>query len=324
MKYKDYYKVLGVERSATTADIKKAYRKLAHLYHPDVSKDAQGEEKFKEAAEAYATLKDPEKRREYDELGSHAAGEQFTPPPQWREHYGGQGANFDDVDLADLFAAFGARSGPSPGGRTRSASGGRGRAFPRPGQDFEVATQVPLERLYAGGEIDVSVELPEQDEHGVPRRVPRTFRINVPKGATDGQRLRLPGKGGQGAHGGPAGDLYVKLSLAPHPLYRLQGRDISIDLPLTPWEAALGASIALPTPGGTVELSIKPGTISGRRLRLSGRGLPAPDGPAGDLYAEVRIDVPQTLSSEERELFLKLATESKFNPRRHWPGGQGK
>jgi len=191
-----------------------------------------------------------------------------------------------------------------------------------PGQDYEVATQVPLERLYAGSEIDVGIELPEQDEQGLPRRVPRTFRINVPKGATDGQRLRLPGKGGQGAHGGPPGDLYVKLMMAPHPLYRLQGRDISMDLPLAPWEAALGASIALPTPGGTVELTIKPGTTSGRRLRLSGRGLPAPGGGAGDLYAEVRIDVPQMLDSEERKLFEQMAKESKFNPRRHWPGGK--
>jgi curved DNA-binding protein len=322
MKYKDYYKILGVERSATTADIKKAYRKLAHLYHPDVSKDAQGEEKFKEVAEAYATLKDTEKRKEYDELGSHASGEQFTPPPEWREHFGAQGANFDDVDLADLFSAFGSRAGSPAGGRAGSTRGGRSRGFQMPGQDYEVATQVPLERLYAGGEIDVGIELPEQDEQGLPRRVPRTFRINVPKGATDGQRLRLPGKGGQGTHGGPPGDLYVKLMMAPHPLYRLQGRDISMDLPLAPWEAALGASIALPTPGGTVELTIKPGTTSGRRLRLSGRGLPAPGGGAGDLYVEVRVDVPQMLDSEERKLFEQLAKESKFNPRRHWAGGK--
>jgi curved DNA-binding protein len=315
MKFKDYYQILGVERKATEADIKKAYRKLAHQYHPDISKDPKGEERFKEVAEAYATLKDPEKRAEYDRLGSRPAGEKFSPPPEWQQHFGGDSHSFDDVDLSDILSAF---------TKSRRHGGQRAHHFPVPGQDYEVTASVPLDKVYHGGEIDVHVELPEYDQHGVIHHVPRTFRINVPKGAASGQRLRLPGKGGQGMNGGKPGDLYVALELAPHPLYRVSGRDLYFDLPLTPWEAVLGAKVEIPTLGGAVEMNIQPGTIAGKKLRLTRRGLPSADGESGDMYAVVRIEIPHVTSAHERELFEQLASASTFNPRKHLMGATSK
>ena len=309
MKFKDYYQALGVERTATAAEIKKAYRKLAHKFHPDVTKDPEGEEKFKEAQQAYATLKDPEKRAAYDKLGKHAPGEQFTPPPDWEPHFNAGGpAGFEDIDLSDLFAGFG-----------RARRGAQSRDdFPMPGQDYEIAASISLEQIHRGGEIEVSAELPEYDKQGRPHRVARTFRITIPTGAADGQRLRLAGKGGAGLNGGRHGDLYVALALQAHPLYRVDGRDLYIDLPLTPWEAVLGAAVQLPTLGGTVELNVKPGTTAGQRLRLAKRGLAAADGTMGALYAVVSVEVPKTVSTRERELFQQLAAASGFNPRKHF------
>lgn len=315
MKFKDYYQILGVERNASDADIKKAYRKLAHKFHPDISKDPKGEEKFKEIAEAYATLKDSEKRAEYDNLGSHRQGEEFTPPPEWGQQFGGGNQFYEDVDLADILSAF-----------RRAGHGGRRRAehVPVPGQDYEVTAQVTLEQIYLSGEVELRVELPDYDANGLLHRVPRTFRINLPKGAADGQRLRLPGKGGQGMNGGKPGDLYVALALAPHPLFQVNGSDLSIDLPLAPWEAVLGAKVRIPTPGGDVELNIQPGTTAGRKLRLAKRGLPKADGGAGDLFAVVRIDVPTVTTAHERDLFEQLRQVSAFDPRKHLTEGTKK
>jgi curved DNA-binding protein len=315
MKFKDYYQILGIERGASDADIKKAYRKLAHKYHPDISKDPKGEERFKEIAEAYATLKDPEKRAEYDNLGRHRPGEEFTPPPEWGQQFGGGNQFYEDVDLADILSAF-----------RHAGHGGRRRAehFPMPGQDYEVTAQVALEQIYRGGEVELRVELPDYDANGLLHRVPRTFRIKLPRGAADGQRLRLPGKGGQGMNGGRSGDLYVTVALAPHPLFHVDGRDLSIDLPLAPWEAVLGAKVRIPTLGGEVELNIQPGTAAGRKLRLAKRGLPTADGGAGDLFAIVRIDVPTVTTAQERDLFEQLARASAFDPRRHFTEGAKK
>jgi curved DNA-binding protein len=319
MKFKDYYQTLGVERTASDAEIKKAYRKLAHQYHPDVSKDPAGEDKFKEIAEAYATLKDPEKRAEYDRLGQRPAGQDFSPPPEWEQRFGGGGdsAYFDDVDLADILSAFG-RSG-GMGGMGGMGSGRR-QTRGYAGQDYEVVARVTLEQVYRGDQIEVRVELPETDARGLPHRVPRTFQVTLPKGAQSGQRLRLPGKGGAGVNGGKPGDLYVVIDVAPHPLYRVSGRDLFIDLPLAPWEAALGATVELPTLAGVVELTVSPGTSSGKQLRLAGRGMPAPEG-AGDLFAVVRIEVPKSIGSRERELFRELGQASGFNPRAQWSEG---
>jgi curved DNA-binding protein len=305
MKYKDYYAALGVERDATPEQIKKAYRKLAHQYHPDISKDPEGEAKFKEVQEAYATLKDPEKRAAYDDLGRRPAGESFEPPPDWGQGFG-RGENFSDVDLADLLAAF------------ACARGGRGgRRSPR-GPDAEANAQVTLVQVREGAEVDLRFNLPEYDARGLLHHVPRTFRVRIPKGAGDGQRLRLAGKGGPGRNGGPSGDLYIVIRLQPHPLYRVSGRDLYIDLPLTPAEAVLGASVEVPTLRGRVELKVAPGTASGRQLRLSRRGLPTADGGHGDLYAVVRIEVPPSPTARERELYAELAKVSAFNPRSHF------
>lgn len=314
MKYKDYYQALGVERSASQADIKKAYRKLAHQYHPDISKDPDGEEKFKVVAEAYKTLKDPETRKEYDGLGIQRPGENFTPPPDWQQQYGGGGgggSTFDDVDLSDLLRAFREGGGAGDGG-------GRRPSRPLPGEDYEVAVRVTLEQIHAGSEVDVRVELPEYDTQGLPHRVMRTYRITIPKGTTEGQKLRLAGKGGPGRNGGRTGDLYAVLRLATHPLYRVSGRDLYLDLPLTPWEAVLGATVEIPTLGGKVALDIKPFTSSGQKLRLGKRGLPAADGVNGDLYAVVQIVVPGTIDAATEQLYRQLAEQSAFKPRKHF------
>ena len=306
MKYKDYYGILGVERSAAADAIKKAYRKLARKYHPDVSKDPDGEEKFKAVAEAYETLKDPDKRTAYDRLGRHQPGQDFQPPPDWGGQFGDSQFSSDDVDLADLLAGLAA-------GRHRA---GRGPGPMRmPGQDYEVTAHISLEEAHRSTEVELNLTVPEYDAQGLLHRVPRTFKVRIPKGAADGQRLRLAGKGGKGAHGGRDGDLYLNIALHPHPLFRVSGHDLYIDLPLAPWEAVLGASVEVPTLGGPVRLKVPPHTHAGQQMRLAGRGLPKPSGKDGDLYAIVQIAVPTIISERERELFTELAAGSTFNPR---------
>ena len=313
MKYKDYYKVLGVERTASADEIKKAYRKLAHQFHPDVSKEKNAKEKFQEIGEAYETLKNAEKRAAYDQLGSgFAAGQDFRPPPDWERQFGagfahrGHGnshAGFDEADLADLFAGL---SGRRAGGR-----------FPMPGQDYEVDARITLEQAARGTEVELNLDAVEHDEQGVPHRVPRTLRVKVPKGVAEGQRLRIPGKGGAGFDGGRDGDLYLNISLSAHPLFRADGHNLYVDLPLAPWEAVLGASVEVPTLDGAVRLKVPAGTRAGQHLRLAQRGLPEREG-AGDLFAVVQIAVPSSPTARERELFSQLAADSHFNPRSHF------
>lgn len=307
VKFKDYYQTMGVERTASAAEIKQAYRKLAHQFHPDISKDALSKEKFQEIGEAYAVLKDPEKRLAYDQLGKAPAGAEFTPPPGWQSQTGPGRGGYDDVDLGDLFAAFG-----------RSAGGARPRKPAQiKGQDIEMTAAVSLEQLHGAGEIEVRGSFPEVDAHGLPHRVTRTFRIAVPPGAADGQRLRLAGKGAPGRHGGPPGDLYVALALTPHPLYRVSGRDLVMDLPLAPWEAVLGAVIRVPTLDGPVDLNVKPGATGGQQLRLAGRGLRSADGSTGALRAVIVIKVPAKVSDAERALYQQLADLSDYQARPH-------
>jgi curved DNA-binding protein len=306
MKYKDYYSILGLQRNAAAEDIKKAYRKLARKYHPDVSKDPEGEEKFKEVAEAYEALKDPEKRAAYDQLGNYRPGQDFQPSPDWGKQFGDSQFSFEDADLADLFAGLAAgrhRAGPGAG------------QMRMPGEDYEVTARISLEDAYRGTEVELNLTVPEHDEKGLVRRVPRTFKVRIPKGATDGQRLRLAGKGGKGFNGGRDGNLYLNVVLHPHALFRVSGHDLYFDLPLAPWEAVLGATVEVPTLGGPVRLKVPPHTQAGQQLRLSGRGLPKPDGKEGDLFAITQIVVPAATSERERELFKQLAEGSTFNPR---------
>jgi curved DNA-binding protein len=306
MKYKDYYATLGVERGATDNDIKKAYRKLARKYHPDVSKEANAEERFKEVGEAYETLKDPEKRAAYDQLGRHSTGEEFRPPPDWQQSFGGAQFSFDDLDLADLFAGLAGRhrTGRSPG--------------PIPGADYEAGVHLTFDQAYAGTEIELDLIAVEYDDQGNAKRVPHRLKVRVPPGVVDGQKLRVPGKGGKGLRGGRDGDLYLDINVESHPLYRADGLDLHIDLPLAPWEAVLGTSVEMPTPAGTVSLKVPPGTRAGQKLRLTGRGLKRPDGTTGHFYAVVQIAVPTVVDERQRELYRQLAGASSFNPRAHF------
>jgi curved DNA-binding protein len=306
MKYKDYYASLGLERGASEADIKKAYRRFARKYHPDVSKEAGAEEKFKEIAEAYQTLKDPEKRAAYDQLGAHAPGQDFQPPPDWRQQYSESPFAAEDLDLSDLFSHL------------HAGAGRRGARRSMPGQDYEIAVAITIEQAFQGTQIDLDLNMPEYDAGGRLHRTPHVFKARIPKGATDGQRLRLPGKGGKGLNGGRDGDLYLNISLKPHSLYRAAGHDLYLDLPLAPWEAVLGTAVEVPTPGGVVRLKVPPGTQAGRHLRLPNRGLPKPKEGQGDLYAIVQIVVPSVVGETERDLYQKLSNDSAFDPRAHF------
>jgi curved DNA-binding protein len=308
VKYKDYYQTMGIARIASADDIKQAYRKLARKFHPDVSKDASAKEKFQAIGEAYTVLKDPEKRLAYDALGKAPEGADVAPPPGWQNNFNTDRTGFEEADLADLFAAFG-RAGR--GDHTR-------RPAPVRGQDVDISAPVTLEQIHSGGEIEVRASLPESDARGVPHLVSRTFRITIPAGAANGQRLRLTGKGGPGYRGGQAGDLYVALALAPHPLYRLSGLDLSMDLPLAPWEAVLGAVVRIPTLDGHVELTVKAGSTAGQHLRLARRGLRGADGAAGALYAVIVIKVPSQVGDAERALYQQLAEASAFQARAHF------
>ena len=300
MKYKDYYQTLGVARDASEDDIKKAYRKLARKYHPDVSKEKDAEERFKQVAEAYETLRDKDKRAAYDQLGRHRSGQDFRPPPDWERQFGdifGRDDGAGGFDLGDLFA------GLAGGGRR-----GGGRAARR-GRDVEATARLTLEDLARGTEVKIDV--PAASGPG------RTVHARIPKGATEGQKLRVPGKGAPGLNGAPPGDLYITVALAPHAVFRAEGHDLSLELPITPSEAALGAAVEIPTLEGKVKLRIPPHSQSGQRMRLTGRGLPKPDGGRGDLLAQIRIVTPSSLSEQEKALYQQLAAASDFNPRAH-------
>jgi curved DNA-binding protein len=317
MKYKDYYAILGVDKGAGADDIKKAYRKLARKYHPDVSKEPGAEEKFKEMGEAYETLKDPEKRAAYDQLGSYRPGQDFRPPPDWGQNFdfrpGAQGDGaFDDVDLSDLFAGLaGARRRGSPRGQGAGPQ-------PMPGPDYEAGVALTFEQAFHGTEVDLDLVVPEYDAQGMLHRVPHRMMVRIPKGVTDGQKLRVPGMGGRGMAGGRPGDLYLDIAVQEHPLFRVAGLDLFVDLPVAPWEAVLGTTVELPTPGGKVMLKIPPGTRSGQQLRLPGRGVARAQGEPGNLFAIVQVAVPTVVGERERELYRNLAESSAFNPRAHF------
>jgi len=322
VKFKDYYEILGVPRSAGADEIRKAYRKLALKYHPDKNKSPGAEARFKEIAEAYEVLGDPEKRKRYDQLGTNwRAGEEFRPPPGWEnvrfEFHGGPEV-FEDLrggafgGFSDFFEAL-------FGGGLRGA---RAHGFEEPlgaarGQDHEAEITIDLADAYHGARKSIRLEMTEAGPNGKLHRRTRTYEVRIPPGTTEGARIRLAGQGAPGSGGGPAGDLYLTVHLAPHPRFRVLGHDLEADLPLTPWEAALGARVTVPTLEGTASLQVPPGTPSGRRLRLRGKGLPRGGTleNRGDLLAVVQIVVPPKLTPRERQLFEELARVSPFKPR---------
>ncbi|MFF4242329.1 DnaJ C-terminal domain-containing protein [Actinomadura geliboluensis] len=314
MAVQDPYEVLGVPRDAGQDEIQRAYRKLARAYHPDINKDPGAEERFKDVSEAYAILSDPEQRRRYDTFGpDFRKVPEDVDPDVWARSRAGAAAGAgragpyataggytggfgEDIDLEELFGGI-------FGGRTRG--GGRWSAWsPSRGADQEAEIEISVEEAYQGTRRTITLQRPDGR---------RNLDVTVPAGVTDGQRIRVAGQGGSGD---TAGDLYLVVRIAPHPRYRVEGRDLYTDLPLAPWEAALGTTAGLQTPGGEAKVKVPPGTSSGRRLRLRGRGLPNPRGAPGDLFAEVRIVVPPEPSETERRLFEDLASASPFDPRR--------
>jgi len=314
MEYKDYYKLLGVSRDASQDDIKRAYRKLARKYHPDVNREADAEERFKEVSEAYEVLKDPEKRRAYDQLGANwKQGQNFEPPPGWETHFGGEPGGmggFGGGDFSDFFSTlFGGGMG-GMGGARRGARGFRAR-----GQDQRARLRISLEDAYRGATRTIQLQVPEYDAQGNAVTRNRTINVKVPAGVTEGQQIRLSGQGSPGLGGGTRGDLFLQVEFEPHRHFTAQGRDIYLNLPLTPWEAALGARVKVPTLGGTVDLSIPAGARSGQKLRLKGRGLPGKN--PGDQYVVLQIVAPKPRSDDQRELYERMAREMPFNPRAH-------
>ena len=313
MEYKDYYATLGVEKTATVDEIKRAYRKLARKYHPDLNKAADAEARFKDVAEAYEALHDPEKRAAYDALGqAHREGRSFTPPPGWDSgfEFSGRG-DADERAHSDFFETLFGRQAAGERGPRRSGS--------HAGSDHHAKVEIDLQDAYRGGRRTVTLRTPQVDAEGRLTLATRQLQVNISKGVRNGQHLRLAGQGGAGFGEGPAGDLYLEIQIAPHPHFRVDDRDVYIDLPVAPWEAALGANVTLPTPDGTVQLSVPADSASGRRLRLKGKGIPSQ--PPGDLYAVVVIVLPPSQTAAAREAWTQLAqTFSDFNPRQTLEG----
>jgi curved DNA-binding protein len=311
MEFKDYYKIMGVNRDASQDEIKRAYRKLARKYHPDVSKEADAEARFKELGEAYAVLKDPEKRAAYNQLGSNwKAGQEFKPPPDWDAGFefsggytGGDGSASDDF----FESLFGRNFGSARARRTQTE-------FHLRGEDHHAKVLIDLEDAYRGASRGITLRTPELDGSGHVTTRQRTLNVKIPKGVKQGQRIRLSGQGAPGVGGGRAGDLYLEIEFNPHSRYKVEGRDVYLDLPVTPWEAALGAKVKVPTPDGPVDLKIPAETTSGRKLRLRKRGIPGE--PTGDLYVTLVITLPPADSEAAKEMYRKMEQEFAYDPRK--------
>jgi len=318
VKFQDYYETLGVGRNASENEIKKAYRKLARKYHPDVNQDNGAEEKFKQVNEAHEVLKDPEKRQRYDQLGPDwQAGQDFRPPPGWENvhfefgsgpqaeafHFGG--------GFSDFFEAiFGGSMGGGGGARATQAS------WVMRGQDHEARIEISIEDAYSGATRTITLQGHEIDPQGQVRPTVQNIQVKIPPEVTDGSRIRLAGKGGEGMGGGTPGDLYLRVNILPHPRYRLDGHDLHVEVPIAPWEAALGGAVQVATMDGSVNLKIPAGSQSGQKLRLRGKGFSKKGGQRGDLFTRLKIAVPKDLSAREKELFTELAQISSFDPRK--------
>ncbi|TXI78303.1 MAG: J domain-containing protein [Dokdonella sp.] len=297
MQFKDYYDALGVKPDASDAEIKRAYRKLARKYHPDVSKEAGAEEKIKAVNEAYEALKDPERRREYDQLraGGYRAGDEFRPPPNWQGRRGAAGdGGFGDADFSDFFESlFGRGAGP------------RSRGGPRRGSDVQARIQIDIKSAFTGSRERITLRDPTQGE--------RTLEVKIPAGIEPGRQIRLNGQGNPGAAGGPAGDLLLEVAFHDDPRFRLDGRNVVCVLPVSPWEAALGATVTVPTLAGEVDLRIPAGSDSGRKLRLRGRGWPGKE--PGDQIVVVEVHAPAAETDEQKKIYESMAKAFAFNPR---------
>jgi len=306
MQYKDYYAIMGVDRKATQDEIKRTYRKLARKYHPDVSKEVDAEVRFKELGEAYEVLKDPEKRAAYDQLGSDWQAQQdFRPPPDWASGFEFHGAPGGGTgDFSDFFESLFGQAG-------RAA--GHNRGFHMQGDDHHAKILIDLEDSFKGATRSITLQMPEVTSDGHVRTRQRTLKVNIPKGVRQGQQIRLSGQGGGGVGRGKAGDLYLEIEFKPHGHYRVEGADVYLDLPVAPWEAALGSTVKVPTPRGKVDLKIPPNSQSGKKLRLKGRGIPAKT--PGDLYVVLQIVLPPANDEEARELYRQMHEAFDFNPR---------
>jgi curved DNA-binding protein len=298
MEFKDYYRIMGVGRDASAEDVKRAYRRLARKYHPDVSKEPNAEERFKEIGEAYEVLRDADKRAAYDALGAHGPGEEFRPPPDWRfdRAQGADAGGYSDF-FEHLFGGLGAR------GEFRA------RGFDTLGQ-----IELTIEESFSGTRRRVAVERLVTDEHGHARTATREIEVAIPAGVVDGQQIRVAAQGQPGGGGAPAGDLLLKIRLLPHRWFRTQGRDVLIDLPVTPWEAALGETVRVPTLGGPVDLKLPRGSQTDRQLRLKGRGLPG--NPPGDQFCVLKIVAPEPRSAADETAYRDLARALPSNPRK--------
>jgi curved DNA-binding protein len=308
VQFKDYYEIMGVSRDATQDEIKRSYRKLARKFHPDVSDDPAAEERFKEVGEAYEVLKDPEKRAAYDQLGAQwQSGQDFRPPPDWDQGFEFRDGGYTEADAAqfsDFFESlFGGRG--RRGGRTH-------REFRMRGEDHHARVAVDLEDTYTGAQRSITLRSPEltEDGHVVVRE--RTLNVRIPKGIRSGQKIRLAGQGGPGLGDGKAGDLYLQVELNPHGLYRVDGSDVYLDLPVAPWEAALGATVKVPTPSGHVDLRIPPNSNQGSKLRLKGKGIPGRE--TGDMFVVLKVMLPPA-DDAARALYEKMKEQTLFNPR---------
>ncbi|MGX2038699.1 DnaJ C-terminal domain-containing protein [Methylocaldum sp. MU1018] len=314
MEFKDYYKIMGVTRDASQEDIKRAYRKLARKYHPDVSKERNAEERFKELGEAYEVLKDPEKRAAYDQIATgRQHGERFTPPPDWGFDFDFGGGGFTGRDATGFSDFFDSLFGRATGRRRRESRSGWG--GPLPGQDQYANIHISLEDAFSGGTQTVTLAIPEIDPQGRLVSKTRTLNVKIPKGIKEGQRIRLSGQGGSGLQGGAAGDLYLEIRFKPHRFFHAEGADILLELPITPWEAALGQTVIVPTLGGKVELKLLPSSQSGQKLRLKGRGLPG--NPPGDQIVTLRLVTPEAATAEAKALYKRMAEIMPTNPRAH-------
>jgi curved DNA-binding protein len=319
VEFKDYYKVMGVARDATDAQIKQAYRKLARKYHPDVSKEKDAEARFKEVGEAYEVLKSPEKRAAYDQLGQGPRpGEDFRPPPDWNAgfEFSGAGEHGGAGDYSDFFESLFGAAGIGAAGRGAGGRAGRSRggfhAGSGPGEDHHAKVMLDLEASLEGGTRTLTLRVPQLDEQGRLVSKDRVLNVQVPKGILHGQVIRLAGQGST-TGGDKPGDLFIEVEFAPHARYRVDGRDLYLELPVAPWEAALGASVKTPTPGGTVDLKIPAGSHAGTKLRLKGRGIPA--STPGDFYVVLQIALPPAPDEHAKAAYRAMADALSFNPR---------